>query len=259
MPATTQIPEPLAKPSFLRTIPRGLASAQHRREFPIILTSLTEPNGLFLPLFTASIAAHLILVSWFGGGVPQPAVRRVREALPPTPAAIIEEVQLQAEPSPQTPPPVNESEPTPDAPSPAAELDLPPLPQLQAIAAVPSSVAVAFGIEVKGLVRLVADAANASGAVGARRSAEPVALDLQAQHDLLLPAITYPAKAKRQRLAGSVLIEFRTNATGEISDVRVREGSGHEILDRAALENLRAGRWKGRPGFYVKAYEFTLQ
>jgi TonB family protein len=56
-----------------------------------------------------------------------------------------------------------------------------------------------------------------------------------------------------------VLIEFRTSPTGEISGLRVRETSGHAVLDQAALENLRTGRWKGQPGFYVKAFEFTLQ
>jgi protein TonB len=178
----------------------------------------------------------------------------------PVAPVVVENVQM----VPETPPPeplprVDESTPSPDDPGPAADLDLPPLPQVQPIAAVPSSVPVAFGLGVKGAVRLVSDAANASGAVGGRRNAEPVALDFEAEHNLLLPPIAYPPRAKRQRITGTALIEFRTSPTGEISGVRVRESSGHAILDQAAQENLQAGRWTGPPGYFVKAYEFTLQ
>lgn len=219
--------------------------------------SIAEP-GILLPVATASIAAHLILIAWFGAGIPVPPARIVRDT---TPAAIplpIEEIQLVAETPPPELLPDTASSPSPDAPAPAAPLDLPPLPQLQAIAAVPSTVAVAFGVEAKGPVRLVSDAAHASGVVRGRRAAEPVALDLAGEQNLLLPPISYPVRAKRQRLTGTALVEFRTSATGEIADVRIRQSSGHAILDQAAQDNLKAGRWKGQPGLYMKAYEFAL-
>lgn len=220
--------------------------------------SIAEP-GIVLPIATASIAAHLILIAWFGAGIPVPPARIVREAAPAAIPLPIEEIKLVAE----IPPPdllrEQEPSPAPDAPAPAAPLDLPPLPQLQAIAAVPSSVAVAFGVEAKGPVRLVSDAAHASGAVRGRRAAEPIALDLAGEQNLLLPPISYPVRAKRQRLTGTALVEFRTSATGEIADVRIRQTSGHAILDQAAQDNLKAGRWKGQPGLYMKAYEFALQ
>ena len=55
-----------------------------------------------------------------------------------------------------------------------------------------------------------------------------------------------------------MLVEFRTTSAGDVVDVRVHTSSGHPLLDDAAVENLRHGRWKGLPGYYVKAFEFTL-
>lgn len=259
MPPTIQVTESISEVPFLLT--ERASPPAPSRESPVTIAKLGEPSGLFLPIVTASVAAHLILVAWFGAGVPHPSARIVREVATPVTPVVVENVQVE---QPETPPPelkqrVEEPVPSPDSPTPVADLDLPPLPQVQPIAAVPSSVPVGFGISINGPVRLVSDAANASGAIGGRRSNEPVTLDLEAAQNLLLPPLSYPARAKRQHVTGTVLIEFRTSPTGEIFGVRVRESSGHALLDEAAQENLRAGRWKGQPGFYVKAFEFTLQ
>lgn len=240
------------------------APSEAARAFPIpqAPAERRESVDLLLPILTASVATHLLLIAFLGGGVPPPPVRFERAPVAPPPAAVIEQVKLEPEPPPppQEPPKQDLAVPTPDAPEPAAPLDLPPLPPVQAIAAVPSSVPVAFGIEVKGPVRVVNDASQASGAVGGRRRpAEPISLDDgAARRNLLLPTVAYPLDARRRHVTGTVVVEFRTSPTGDIYDVRVRETSKSESLDRAALENLRQGRWTGEPGYYVKAYEFSL-
>jgi TonB family protein len=78
--------------------------------------------------------------------------------------------------------------------------------------------------------------------------------------NLILPPVRYPREALVARLTGKVIIEFRTGASGEIADARVRASSGSSLLDRTALDNLKQGRWLGGPGFYLmKPYEFALE
>jgi protein TonB len=197
-----------------------------------------------------------------GSGLPKAQVRPPRPAVPPpTAAKLIDDVKLQEELPPEQPKTVAPQEvlPAPDLPA-AAQIDLPPISQVEPISAVPASVPVAFGLEVKGRVRLVADAAHASGAVGGRALKEPVAIDGNSSQEknLLLPGIVYPPEALVRRRQGTVLLEFRTSATGEIYEVKVRTGSGFPAIDRAALNNLAQGRWLGAAGYYLKAYEFKL-
>ncbi len=169
-----------------------------------------------------------------------------------TTTAIIEQVKL------DVPPPAVEKTLIPPSSLPPSPTDA-PVPAPPPIVAVASSVQVAFAIPIEGPVRLVSDAASASsGRVGQRALAEPIALDADQRRQLVLPPISYPTFAKRRHLTGTVVVEFKTSLTGEIFDARVNQSSGSEPLDRAALENLRQGRWSGAPGFYAKAYEFNL-
>ncbi len=205
-----------------------------------------------LPVITTSLAAHFLLIGLLGSGLPSPLTRSVRHLQPVSTTAIIEQVKLDV-------PPPQVAKPPPQASSlPAAPIDA-PIPAPAPVAAVPSSVPVAFAIPIEGPVRLVSDAAAAFfGRVGQRALAEPIALDADQRRQLVLPPISYPALAKRHHLTGTVVVEFKTSPTGEIFDARVNESSGCEPLDRAALDNLRQGRWSGAPGFYAKAYEFSL-
>lgn len=257
MSSVSQISEAVAEAPF-RPAPTAPTRPSPTPQAPV---DRRESIDFLLPIMTASIALHLVLTAFLGGGVPPRPTRLARPSLPPPPVAVIEEIKLEPESFPP-PEPVKQDAavPAPEAPEPAAPLDLPALPPVQAIAAVPSSVPVAFGIEVKGPVRLVSDPSQASGAVGGRRRpAEPISLDdSSARQNLLLPTIAYPVQARRRRLTGTVLVEFRASPTGDIYDVRVRESSNVSSLDEAALDNLRQGRWTGEPGYYVKAYEFTL-
>ena len=148
------------------------------------------------------------------------------------------------------------------APTLAADIDLPPLPEVAPISAVSADVPVAFSIAVTGPVHIVKDAAHASGAVGGRRSSVgPISVDAGQENArfLLLPPLSYPTVALERRISGTVEIEFKTSPTGDITEIKVRTSSGHSELDRAALQNMRRGRWTGSAGFFVKNFVFVLK
>lgn len=62
----------------------------------------------------------------------------------------------------------------------------------------------------------------------------------------------YPPEARAQRIEGVVLLIVGVDAEGRVTNASVREGSGHGMLDRAALEAVRTWRFapatqSGRP------------
>ena len=242
-----------------------IAVSHRRRAWPTRISKAKEkaPESatFFVGLVTSSLTLHLLLVGFLGFGVPQEPLRLPRKASVPA-TRVTEDVKL--EPAPIDEPvlqprieSVVDSISTPAAP---ANIDLPTIPQLQPIAAVAEAVPVAFALPVKGPVRVVSNAAAADGAVGGARQSGPVSVDANGftGRNLLLPPISYPSEAARSRLSGQVEIEFHTSPTGDIYDVRIRQSSGSPILDRAALQNLRSGRWVGEAGYFVKAYSFVL-
>jgi len=52
---------------------------------------------------------------------------------------------------------------------------------------------------------------------------------------------TYPPAAKRQGIEGSVRLGFLLFKDGRLGDIRVTESSSYTMLDKAAIENVRAG------------------
>lgn len=53
----------------------------------------------------------------------------------------------------------------------------------------------------------------------------------------------YPQQARAQRLEGVVLVLVSVDTEGRVTGVSLRAGSGHAILDRAALEAVRTWRF----------------
>jgi len=253
----TAFSELATRPDFISEDTRvasGRSTLPHRQ---------TREESLLPKILTTSVVVHFLLVGVLGSGIPKPAVRPARAAVPPpTVAKVIEDIKLQEEViPPERPKPIDQDRvlPAPELPA-AAKIDLPPISQVEPISAVPSSVPVAFGLEVKGRVRLVSDASQASGSIGGRALRDPIAIDGDSSQEknLLLPEVAYPPEALVKRQQGTVLLEFRTSATGEIFDAKVRQSSGYPAIDRAALKNLGQGRWKGTAGYYLKTYEFKL-
>lgn len=57
--------------------------------------------------------------------------------------------------------------------------------------------------------------------------------------DRINAALVYPAIARKMGWSGRVMVSFVLQTDGGVRDVRVREGCGHEVLDRSAVEAVR--------------------
>lgn len=53
----------------------------------------------------------------------------------------------------------------------------------------------------------------------------------------------YPEEARAQRLQGTVLLLVKVDADGRVTDAGIRQSCGHPLLDRAAVEAVRAWRF----------------
>lgn len=60
------------------------------------------------------------------------------------------------------------------------------------------------------------------------------------------PPPTYPARARRRNLQGTVVLEVAVSSEGTVDGLEIHESSGHNILDRAALAAV--GGWVFEPG-----------
>ena len=67
-------------------------------------------------------------------------------------------------------------------------------------------------------------------------------LALAAIRSQLERGLIYPANAQDKGLEGRVMVSFLLSKQGEISNIRIKDGSGHMLLDRAALLTLRRMR-----------------
>ena len=51
--------------------------------------------------------------------------------------------------------------------------------------------------------------------------------------------LNYPDEARRQKLAGHLLLDVAINPDGTVSDIQLRRSSGHKVLDDAAIRIVR--------------------
>lgn len=68
----------------------------------------------------------------------------------------------------------------------------------------------------------------------------------------------YPAIARRRGWQGTATLRIRCDAAGHVTDVHLLQSSGHDVLDRAAIEAVRAWRFRGGPGAIVQPVTFLL-
>ena len=59
------------------------------------------------------------------------------------------------------------------------------------------------------------------------------------------PAPAYPVQAIRNRWQGVVTLRLQITESGEVAKVDVIQSSGHQVLDRAAVDAVK--RWRGKP------------
>lgn len=83
---------------------------------------------------------------------------------------------------------------------------------------------------------------GAGAGLGQGVSAEVLARPLYERN----PPPLYPRLARRMGKQGVVLLEVFVSASGMVEEVKVATGSGHEILDEAALDAVRG--WRFAPG-----------
>lgn len=103
------------------------------------------------------------------------------------------------------------------------------------------------GKSLVGLARAVAQAAGAAdaevhpGAGGAAPLGVDFAYYLDAWRRKVerIGQLNYPAEARAEGLAGTLRVRVSIAADGALNDVRVVEGSGHAVLDAAALRIVR--------------------
>ena len=65
--------------------------------------------------------------------------------------------------------------------------------------------------------------------------------------DKILKHVYYPVSARRLGWQGKVVISFIISSNGSITEARVAQGSGHNILDQSALAALKESAPFPRP------------
>ena len=135
-------------------------------------------------------------------------------------------------------------------------------PEVVTIVAAAPSPAVAFPIPVQGAVATVQDVRHASAPPPADyQPPQPVKFDPNAAHSGSFPAPTYPYSAVRNRYQGTVVVEFKVDTSGAVSEAKVQKSSGFKELDDAALTVVKT-RWRfpaGKPQWLVWPCQFVLQ
>lgn len=161
------------------------------------------------------------------------------------PASVVRE-ETASPPKPEPPPPLPETiAATPSLPEPLVQPDPPPpvavalaaldllptSPETEAPAAAPS----AFVPGPRADAAIAAPAGTVEGA-GLRSG------NLRTQPRYRKnPEPVYPPRARRLGLEGFVLLEVKVNTQGRAVEVTIKESSGHDILDQAALKGCAIG------------------
>lgn len=87
-------------------------------------------------------------------------------------------------------------------------------------------------------------AATQDNAANTTTSRQPSAADWTPAQVLHNPEPRYPRQARRRGLQGEVVLEVQILANGQPGDIDIVAGSGHALLDQAALAALRGWRFQ---------------
>lgn len=189
------------------------------------------------PALGFSLLAHAALFIAFRPHVPELVARHASQIIDVQFAAVapLPEIARQpaARPRParMRPEPVVEPEPT--RPAPVADAAAEPVPR-------PGPV------EERTAATDADPAAPDEPAPGERAPpAAPIAEARYGVQGLNNPKPPYPLAARRQGIEGRVLLAAHVRADGSCGDVKLKQSSGHSLLDRAALETVK--RWRFLP------------
>ena len=253
-------------------------------------------NALERPLtLLAVVAAHALLLLWVVSGLgetppqivpptiqgvliagevvappqPLPVAAQAPVPQPKTPQPLPEpKPKLKPKPPPKPPPPSERAITIPE-PEPQPEQELAPEPEAPEIEAHEPTASAAeerrSADSEQG--RTGTSSTEMSGAAGSDVAGEPGAVSqprTDAAH-LNNPAPVYPPISRRMGEEGTVLLDVHILPDGSVREVRLRTSSGHERLDRSALDAV--GRWRYVPArrgdtpiayWYVQPVVFSL-
>lgn len=77
----------------------------------------------------------------------------------------------------------------------------------------------------------------------------------------VFPSPPYPRWARQQGMQGKLQLSVEVSASGAVSELKIRETSGHPLLDRHVLDWVRAN-WSWAPGarrLYLVPFVFEIQ
>lgn len=232
----------------------------------VVLTSEVRDEGAprapsFLALLL-SVLAHGTLLYLIGGDLLQaPSVVRAADVISLT-------LQTRSAASPQVKTPSVVEEPEPEVvrtgPSPSPEPVSEPGPRPRPVperSPRPESVRTESPPQSQPAPRRVAiEPATASAApIPARDHASRTVLLIS---PVYAPEPRYPVLARRMGLEGRVLLRVEVTAEGLARSVEVMAGSGHDILDKAALDAVREWRFQVRglrDGAKMEALEVPIR
>ena len=69
----------------------------------------------------------------------------------------------------------------------------------------------------------------------------------------------YPPEARRNGWEGTVILKLEINEKGRLEKATLHRSSGHDVLDRAALQMIRSARFEGGPGTLLQPIEYHLR
>lgn len=226
------------------TAPAGPA----KRALSSDLTKLCLPREFHdanrKPAWVNSICLLFLVVGVAGLKSPRPTERPVNKS-----QQVVSAVLVPAKPPPKLRAQVAEA---PARLSPLPDASWEP-PTVTAVAAVDAS-AVAFAVPVAAPAALVtarqAAPRPATSQVAAKDAPAPTAKPyVPSEADWGGHKLEYPALAKRRGYQGKVVLEILVAPDGRVASVKVRESSGHQILDDAAREHVeRHLRLRQPPG-----------
>lgn len=209
----------------------------------------------FTPALMLSFAVHLAAVAgyWLWG-----SDTTGRDSHPVVEVALIMEVSAPAEPTPAVAPPSEPVEPESEAPTPA-EVEPEPRPEPVAMTEAPAPrVAKAPPPPTRPAPRAVppprpVEAPVAPAAESVTRIDPGLIASIEQAYKSALQAEiarhrSYPHIARRLRQEGTVEIGFVVLADGRLTGIALTDSSGHELLDRAALQAVEdVGRFRPIP------------
>lgn len=99
-----------------------------------------------------------------------------------------------------------------------------------------------------------------SAAAPATANPKPTLFRPDAADGIIRPNLVYPLEARRARAQGTTLLEVVVAPNGKPASVKIKDSTGHDVLDKAAIEWVKKWLWPpGEIRYYFVPIEFQLK